>query len=261
MIEKLNVTVIQDEISWQAPAKNRVRYDEHFEKLDQQSNPTHLIVLPEMFSTGFYMEPWQCYETMDGETVEWMRQRSKSLNTVISGSLIMKVGDDYLNRMIWARPDGKLSWYDKRHLFRFGGEHHNYTGGNERIVLELHGWRLALFICYDLRFPVWSRNRDDYDVGIYVANWPNARQFAWDNLIKARAIENQVYVLGVNRTGNNPLGDEYSGGSVILDFMGKSIQSAEDKNLMLRANLSKQSLLEFREYFPAAMDSDEFEIR
>lgn len=256
-MQDLNVTIIQDEISWQDPEANRIRYQSHFAKIPAN---TDLVVLPEMFSTGFYMEPWQCYETMDGETVAWMSENAKRMDTVVTGSLIMKVEENFLNRMIWATPDGKITWYDKRHLFRFGGEHHNYSAGNDRVVMSLKGWRLGLFICYDLRFPVWSRNRNDYDIGIYVSNWPNARQFAWDSLVRARAIENQTYVLGVNRLGSNPIGDDYSGGSVILDCLGMPMEDCEDKTTIANATLSWQKLEEFREYFPAAMDSDSFDI-
>ncbi len=260
-MQDLNVTLIQDEISWQNPADNRRRYQNHFEAIANAKADTDLIVLPEMFSTGFYMEPWEKFETMDGETVAWMSENAAELNAVITGSLIMKVGEQFVNRMIWATPDGELTWYDKRHLFRFGGEHHNFESGNKRIVVELNGWRLGLFICYDLRFPVWSRNNDDYDIGIYVANWPNARQFAWDSLLPARAIENQVYLIGVNRLGNNPLGDEYLGGSVILDYLGKPIQDCKERLESSSATLSMDALNEFRQHFPASLDCDEFDIK
>ncbi|NKB60797.1 MAG: amidohydrolase [Gammaproteobacteria bacterium] len=257
----LSVSVVQDVLSWQDPAANRRRYDEHFETLGDGNQKPDLVVLPETFSTGFTMSPWEACETMEGETVNWVTQRARELGAVITGSLIMKLDEQYVNRMIWARPDGEMTYYDKRHLFRFGGEHHHYTSGDKRVIVDVNGWRIALFICYDLRFPVWSRNREDYDVGIYVANWPVARQYAWDTLIKARAIENQVYVLASNRLGDDPVGNVYYGGSAILDFMGQPMVDCEDRVMVANASLSMEPLAKFRDDFPAAMDRDEFEIR
>ena len=256
MSDDLNVTVIQDDLSWQNPPANRANLSRHIQNVAE----TDLIVLPEFFSTGFYMDPTEKFETMDGETVAWMRESAIATRAVITGSLVMQLDDSYVNRMIWARPDGSLNWYDKRHLFRFGGEHHNYSGGNTRTIFELKGWRIALFVCYDLRFPVWSRNVDDYDVALYVANWPDARQNAWDTLLRARAIENQVYVLGVNRLGVNPEGDTYSGGSVILDFMGQPLEDLANQVQVASASLSMGGLSDFRSFFPASMDRDNFEI-
>ncbi|NKB76485.1 MAG: amidohydrolase [Gammaproteobacteria bacterium] len=260
-MRSLNVSVIQDALSWQDPAANRQRYDEHFDSLDDNDQKTDLIVLPETFSTGFTMSPWEACEYMEGDTVLWMKQRSQELGAVITGSLIVKLDESYVNRMIWAKPDGGMVFYDKRHLFRFGGEHLHYTSGDKRVVVDINGWRVALFICYDLRFPVWSRNRGDYDIGIYVANWPVVRQYAWDTLIKARAIENQAYVLASNRLGSDPVGNAYRGGSAILDFMGKPIVDCEDKVMIANTSLSMEPLSTFREEFPAGMDCDEFEIR
>ena len=257
MNSTLNVTLIQDDISWQDPAANRDRYQRHFESIKNSD----LVVLPEFFSTGFYMNPEEKYETMEGETVLWMKQNATNLGAVITGSVVMRLQHSYVNRMIWARPDGSIDWYDKRHLFRFGGEHHNYTGGNQKTIFEVCGWRVALFVCYDLRFPVWSRNTGDYDVALYVANWPDARQYAWDTLLKARAIENQVYVVGVNRLGDNPEGDSYSGGSVILDYLGQPIKDCGDVLAVASESLSMQKLEDFRKYFPASMDQDQFEIK
>lgn len=252
----ITVSVIQDDMDWQDPAAARDRYDRHLDALDG----TDLVVLPEMFSTGFYMEPWQCWETMDGETVAWMRQRAADAGAVITGSLVMKVGDEYRNRMIWARPDGSMDWYDKRHLFRYGGEHHHYTGGKDRAVMELGGWRIALFVCYDLRFPVFCRNLGDYDAALYVANWPDARQYAWDTLVRARAIENQSYVVGCNRLGADPNGNTFSGGSVILDFLGQPLADCGDRPMVATHDLSMPELLEFRDHFPASLDADGFTL-
>ncbi len=256
-IADITVSVVQDDMDWQDPAAARARYDHHLEKLGK----TDLVVLPEMFSTGFYLEPWHCFETMEGETVAWMRERSAEVGAVITGSLVMKAGEEYRNRMIWARPDGSMDWYDKRHLFRFGGEHHHFTGGKDRVVMHLGGWRVALFVCYDLRFPVFSRNRADYDLALYVANWPDARQYAWDTLVRARAIENQAYVAGCNRLGADRTGNTFSGGSAILDFLGKPLVDCGDRAMVATHALSMSSLLEFREHFPASMDADDFTLK
>ena len=261
-MQDLNIAVIQDAMDWQDPAASRARYDAHFNTIDGSD----LVVLPEMFSTGFYMEPWQCYEEMNGETVLWMQQWAQHLDAVITGSLIMKIEDRFVNRMIWARPDGSLDWYDKKHLFRFGGEHHNFSGGDRRVVMTLNGWRVALFICYDLRFPVWSRNRlseDDsggYDLALYVANWPDARQYAWDSLVRARAIENQAFTAGCNRLGKDGAGNTFSGGSVILDFKGMPMIDCANRMMVARQTLSMQQLIDYRQEFPAAMDADTFTL-
>ena len=256
-MQDIRVTIIQDALDWHDQSANRNRYDAHFKSIVE----TDVIVLPEMFSSGFSMHPELCFETMDGETVAWMRQRAKQKSAVITGSLIMQLAENYfVNRMIWAKPDGDIDYYDKRHLFRYGNEHLNFKSGDQRVVLELSGWRFALFVCYDLRFPVWSRNKDDYDVAVYVANWPNARQFAWDSLLPARAIENQAYVLGVNRLGEDALGNSFSGGSVILDFMGKPLVDCKDELSIATHTLSMKNLTEFREKFPARLDADQFVI-
>ncbi len=254
--DPITVSVIQDDLDWQDPVAARSRYDRHFGTLP----PTDLVVLPEMFSTGFYMEPWDCFETMEGETVAWLRQSAQSLGAVITGSLVMKLNEEYRNRMLWARPDGSLDWYDKRHLFRYGGEHHHFTGGQKRVVLTLAGWRVALFVCYDVRFPVFCRNRADYDVALYVANWPQARQYAWDTLVRARAIENQSYVVGCNRLGSDPNGNRFAGGSVILDFLGQPLVDCQDRPMVGTFALSMPKLRAFREHFPAAMDADRFTL-
>ncbi len=255
----LNVSIVQDKLDWQDPAANRARYTRHVESL--QGSNTDLIVLPEMFSTGFCMRPENISENMDGDTVRWMRQQAAQSGAVITGSMVIRDGESYVNRMIWVRPDGSITYYDKRHLFRYGDEHIHYTSGSDRVVVELHGWRLGLFVCYDLRFPVWSRNRDDCDVAIYVANWPNARQYAWDTLLRARAIENQIYVIGVNRTGSDAIGNDFSGGSAVLDCLGKPIIDCKDREMNATAALSWEQQEEFRHRFPAHLDADSFSIR
>jgi len=257
-MNNLSVTIIQDVLFWHDPAANRAMYDAHFESIDE----TDLIVLPEMFSSGFSMDPKACYETMQGETVAWMLEKARIKNVVITGSLIMHLGGEaFVNRMMWVRPDGTFDCYDKRHLFRYGKEHINFTAGDKRVVVELNGWRVALFVCYDLRFPVWSRNRDDYDVALFVANWPSPRQFAWDSLLVARAIENQSYVVGVNRIGKDDIGNSFTGGTAILDFMGKAMINCKDKQMVATQTFDLQTLNDFRQHFPAKLDADEFEIK
>ncbi len=257
-MSNLSVTVIQDVLHWHNPAGNRAMYDAHFDSIDE----TDLIVLPEMFSTGFSMYPRDCFETIESETVSWMLETASRKSAVVTGSLIMKLGEArFVNRMLWAKPEGEFEYYDKRHLFRYGKEHINFTAGDERVVVELNGWRFALFVCYDLRFPVWSRNRDDYDVAIYVANWPNPRQFAWDSLLVARAIENLSYVVGVNRIGEDDIGNSFSGGTAVLDFMGKALVDCKDKQMIATQTLDMQALNDFRQHFPAKLDADEFEIK
>lgn len=257
----LKVSIVQTDLVWQNPAANCRKIGRQLNSLDQ----TDLIVLPEFFSTGFYKNPEEHYETMEGDTVVWMLETAKERDAVVTGSVVMQVaaadGPIFLNRMLWACPDGSLDWYDKRHLFRYGGEHHHYTAGAVRKIVKLHEWSIALFVCYDVRFPVWCRNQADYDVALYVANWPYARQYAWDTLIRARAIENQCYVLGVNRVGQNPAGEDYRGGSAILDPLGMPLALCGycDETIQT-VELSKASLQEIRKHFPAALDQDRFMI-
>lgn len=259
-MDNLRVSVVQCDLVWQDPVANCTRIGQQLDSIDQ----TDLVVLPEFFSTGFYPDPEAKYETMESSTVLWMTETARSLDAVVTGSVVMQVKDKgvpiYLNRMLWARPDGTLDWYDKRHLFRYGREHLSYTAGNERKVMQLDGWSIALFVCYDVRFPVWCRNRSDYDVALYVANWPHARQYAWDTLVRARAIENQGYVLAVNRVGENPEGEEFRGGSAIIDPLGKPLSSCGSSEMIQTTVLSMSALQDIRADFPAAMDQDNFTI-
>lgn len=259
-MHNLKVSVVQCDLSWQDPAANTRNIERQLDTIED----TDLVVLPEFFSTGFYENPEEKYETMESDTVLWMLEIAQSLDAVLTGSVVMQVHDEgspvYLNRMLWVAPDGAVDWYDKRHLFRYGGEHHHYTAGNVRKIIELHGWSIALFVCYDVRFPVWCRNRSDYDAALYVANWPHARQYAWDTLVRARAIENQCYVLAVNRVGQNPAGEDYRGGSAILDPLGSPIALCGESEMIQTATLSKSRLQSIRADFPAAMDQDHFII-
>ncbi len=253
----LRVTLVQTELAWQDPAANRRNLAAHFRGL---VGHTDLVVLPEMFSTGFSMDAEALAEDMDGPTVGWMREEAASLGCVVTGSLIVRDGDRRYNRLVWARPDGSLAHYDKRHLFRMTDEQRHYTSGDRRLVVEVKGWRVCPLICYDLRFPVWSRSRDDYDVLLYVANWPQRRAHAWSTLLRARAIENLCYVAGVNRVGKDGNGATYRGDSVALDFLGQPLSSEGGGERVETAVLDLESLQAYRRSFPAQLDADRFEL-
>jgi len=253
----LRVTLVQTELAWQAPATNRRALAARFRGL---AGHTDLVVLPEMFSTGFSMDAEGLAETMDGPTVGWMREEAAATGCVITGSLIVRDGASCCNRLVWARPDGTLDHYDKRHLFRMANEQRHYAPGSRRLIVALKGWRICPMICYDLRFPVWSRNRGDYDVLLYVANWPQRRAHAWSTLLKARAIENLAYAVGVNRIGRDGNGATYAGDSVALDFLGQPLSSEGGGDRVETAVLDLESLQKYREAFPAHLDADRCEI-
>jgi omega-amidase len=259
-MQDLEVALIQDELDWQDPESNRRRFDEHLRHLP----PADLIVLPEMFTTGFTMEAEAHAESMDGLTVAWMLEHARALDAVLCGSLIIRRhlgdGDHYYNRLIWATPDGNVVSYDKRHLFRHAGEHEHYTPGTDRVVVEHRGWRIAPMICYDLRFPVWSRHCHDCDALVYVANWPAARHGAWEALLRARAIENQCYVIGVNRTGRDGNALEYRGGSAVAGFLGDTLLDCGGNPRTARTILSLQDLRDFRRDYPFHLDADPFRL-
>lgn len=254
----LKVTIIQTELHWE-------NIDENLEmlgqKLSQIEDETDLIVLPEMFNTGFTMSSEKLAEEMDGKTMQWMKNAAKEKSCVVVGSLIINENRNYYNRLIWMRTDGSYETYDKRHLFRMMDEHKYFSGGDERIVVELNGWRICPFVCYDLRFPVWCRNKGDYDCLIYIANWPGARRSAWSTLLLARAIENQVYVIGVNRIGKDGNDIVFSGGSAVIDPKGQVISKTQPHQENIETvSLSYEELEDFRKKFPVGLDGDEFEI-
>jgi predicted amidohydrolase len=257
MSTHLRVTLVQTDLAWQDPAANRHRLAAHFRGL---LGHTDLVVLPEMFSTGFSMDAATLAEDMHGPTIGWMREEAAALGCVIAGSLIIRDAGRCHNRLVWARPDGTLEHYDKRHLFRIAGEQDHYAAGTRRRVVDLKGWRVCPMICYDLRFPVWSRNRDDYDLLLYVANWPQRRAHAWSTLLKARAIENLSYVVGVNRIGRDGNGATYAGDSVALDFLGQPLSSEGGGDRVETAVLDLESLQSYRAAFPAHLDADRFEL-
>jgi predicted amidohydrolase len=257
----LNVTLIQTDLVWHDPEANRRRLQERIAALAGQ---TDLIVLPEMFTTGFTMEARSVAEIANGPSVAWMREQAAKVGAVITGSIATREGDSYYNRLIWMRPDGAHSTYDKRHLFRMAHEQDHYSAGARRLVVELKGWKILPLVCYDLRFPVWSRNRigteGAYDVLLYVANWPERRRYAWQTLIKARAIENLSYCIGVNRVGKDINGINYSGDSAVVDYLGQPMTPPSEHEFVTTVKLDKAALDGFRDKFPAHLDADEFQL-
>ena len=259
MIKNLNISIIQTELHWEDKEKNLDAFSSYINSIE---SPTDLIVLPEMFNTGFSVKPEKLAETHFGETTQWLAQKASEKNCIITGSIIAVDKGEYFNCLIWMQPNGDYQYYDKRHLFRMANEHHLYTGGNEKLITELNGWKICPLICYDLRFPIWSRNRNDYDVLIYVANWPAVRSHAWKTLLQARAIENQAYVVGVNRIGKDGNGIEYSGDSMIVDPKGFQIsKTPANTNSVETLSISFSELEKYRSQFPVAMDADNFELK
>jgi predicted amidohydrolase len=257
MNSHLRVTLVQTEIAWQDPAANRRGLAAHFRGL---AGHTDLVVLPEMFSTGFSMDAKSLAEDMAGPTVGWMREEAAALGVAITGSLIARDGGRCYNRLVWAHPDGRVEHYDKRHLFRMAKEEQHYCAGDRRLVVEIKGWRVCPMVCYDLRFPVWSRNREDYDLLLYVANWPARRAHAWSTLLRARAIENLCYVVGVNRVGKDGNGASYAGDSVAIDFLGQAMIDGGGGDRVETAVLDLESLQAYRRDFPAQLDADRFDL-
>ena len=254
------VSFIQTTLHWHQPATNRTVLERHINTI---SLPTDLIVLPEMFATGFTMEAAALAENMAGPTVQWMQRIAAARNAVVTGSLIIRDNDQHYNRLLWVRPDGTLSYYDKRHRFGMAGETGVYAAGQVRLLEEWRGWRICPLGCYDLRFPVWSRNSaaQPYDLLLYVANWPAARRAAWMSLLRARAIENVAYTLGVNRVGVDGNGLEYAGDSALLDMRGDYLVEAGNYETSITRTLRRADLDAFREQFPALHDADSFEVR
>lgn len=253
----LDVSIVQADLVWHDPGANRQKFDRAIEGITES---TDLIVLPEMFTTGFSMDAPQLAEPMSGESVNWMRDWADKRSVAICGSLIIKEGSNFYNRFICIEPDGAMATYDKRHLFRLADEHSHYSAGNEIAIFEINGFRICPMVCYDLRFPVWSRNRDSYDLLLYVANWPSARHNAWATLLRARAIENLSYLAGVNRVGRDGNDLPYNGGSAIIDYLGNDFADLGDKEGSATATLDLESLQTFRERFAFAQDADQFTV-
>jgi predicted amidohydrolase len=253
----MKIALIQSSLVWENPKLNRNHFEE---KINAISENVDLIVLPEMFSTGFIMSPNLVAETMQGETVLWMQSLVKAKNCAITGSLIIAENSNFYNRLVFVFPSGELLFYDKKHLFTLAGEDKIYTSGKQKLIVEYKGFKICPLICYDLRFPVFSRNTEDYDVLIYVANWPKPRINAWDSLLKARAIENMCYTIGVNRIGedNNKL--QYSGHSQVTDFLGNYLIEPQENEGVYITTLNKNTLLETRQKFGFLNDRDIFTV-
>ena len=255
MEQTLRVAALQFDSEWESVDANLDRAQRLVE-----SSGADVAVLPEMFATGFSMSPERIAQSPDGSIVERMSAVARRTGTAVAFSAAIEEGGAYFNRFFFLTPDGRAQTYDKRHVFRMAGEHEHFFAGTERVIFEYKGFRILPQVCYDLRFPVFSRNRGDYDVLIYVASWPAVRAYAWSHLLVARAIENQAYCVGVNRVGADPK-ETYTGDSVVLDFLGKPIASAQPgKEEAVVAELSKESLNQFRRSFPASLDADRFEL-
>lgn len=256
----MKVTLLQTDIAWASPKENIRRLDELFQTVQKSD----LYILPEMFSTGFVTDPVGVAES-DQLSLCWMKRISEKTGSAIAGSIAIDDGGKYYNRFYFVKPDGSVSSYDKHHLFSFAGEHRRYTAGRDRVIVEYGGIRFLLLVCYDLRFPVWIRNREDYDAILIVASWPDCRRQAWDLLLRARAIENQCYVLSVNRQGNDP-GNYYSGGTYLIDPLGNIVNTAGDDNGLECSSVTFDldiSDLEtkYRPSFPVLKDGDKFELQ
>jgi omega-amidase len=253
-MQTLNIRLIQTALFWENSSKNLG----HLSKLMLGGIPEEIVVLPEMFATGFTMHPELYAQTMDGETVTWMRE--KSMHRVVCGSLSIKENGKYYNRFIWCENGEIVAQYDKKHLFTYGNEHSHYTAGNKHVIIEYKGWKIQPFICYDIRFPVWNRNTHEAHIQLYVANWPERRIYAWETLLKARAIENQCYTIGVNRVGKDGHGVPHNGNSAVYDFMGQTVEHGENHELAMFVSLEPQPLVDFRAQFPFLKDKDSFNL-
>ncbi|HZL12220.1 MAG TPA: amidohydrolase [Prolixibacteraceae bacterium] len=254
--ETLRIAVFQLDLVWENPAANRLQIDQWLQQTDPK---TDVVFLPEMFSTGFSMNVSNLAETMDGETVEWMKSLSREYQLALCGSLIISENHQFYNRLIFVEPSGEIYFYNKRHLFTMGDEESHFQKGSERLIVTYKGWRICPLICYDLRFPVWSRNRNEYDLLVYSADWPQSRADVWNTLLKARAIENQVYVVGANRVGLDGNCISYSGDSQLISPKGKVLSKTEGgEQKIVSAEFSYTELLKFRAAFPVLNDSDDF---
>jgi omega-amidase len=261
MPSSLSFTLIQSPLYWEDKAANLAMFEKKIMDIQER---TEVVVLPEMFSTGFSMQPQKLAERMDGETVNWMKEIAAAKKIILTGSVIITEGDHFFNRLLWVLPDGTLGYYDKRHRFAFAGEDREYTAGHKRLIAQVKGWKINLQVCYDLRFPVWARQHTteapEYDVLLYVANWPERRIHAWKSLLTARAIENQCYVIGVNRVGDDGNGIHYSGDSLVLDALGDTLYHTTGEDAVHTVVLQKETLQEVREKFPFWEDADNFKI-
>jgi predicted amidohydrolase len=256
MQDSLRVSWIQAPLVWEDAEANRSFFENEISSIEAD-----LILLPEMFTTGFSMNPSALAETMDGETMQWMKRLATEQNCAIAGSLIIQENERYFNRLVWMNPDGECWTYDKRHLFSYAGEEKVYTPGRKRVVWNFKGWRILPQVCFDLRFPVWARNQNDYDVAFYVANWPSKRSFPWKQLLIARAIENQAFVIGVNRVGDDGNGIAHSGDSVALNALGETLlASTAFQKSIDTVELKKEDLELIRDRFQFLQEQDDYKL-
>lgn len=264
----MRVSIVQSPLAWENPAANRQMFAE---KLSPLKGQTDLVVLPEMFTTGFSMFAEKLAEPMDGPTMSWLQRLANDLDAAISGSFICTEDGNFYNRLFFVRPAGQIECYDKKHLFSLAGENEHFTAGKKRLIVDWRGWRICPLICYDLRFPAWSRNTPGtfltgltpyYDLLIYVANWPISRAHHWRTLLSARAIENQSYVVGVNIVGSDGNGLEYSGDSMVVDYSGQPLTKIPDgRETIETVTLSIENMHSFRQQLPFLSDADTFEFK
>jgi predicted amidohydrolase len=267
-MQDIHITIIQSDLVWENQSENLIRFQE---KIDKIKEITDVIVLPEMFTTGFAVDRTQLAEEEEGEGLNWMKQMAKKKNAAVVGSIAVKIKEHLLNRLYWVNPDGNFYSYDKRHLFRMAGENNFFNAGSNKLIVEYKGWKFCPLICYDLRFPVWSRNtwktesenyQADYDVLLYVANWPEVRSYPWKQLLIARAIENQSYVVGVNRVGKDGNQISHSGDSAVINPRGEIISTLlphEEKSETVL--LTRSYLTDFQKVFPVGLDADKFNLQ
>lgn len=265
-MSSLTFTLIQTQLHWEDKTANLNMLQQ---KINSINDKTEVVILPEMFSTGFSMQPEKFAEKMDGQTVEWMKKVSADKKVIITGSLMIEEDGNYYNRLIWMLPNGQMGLYDKRHLFAYANEHDHYTSGNKRLIASVKGWRINCNVCYDLRFPIWSRQANtgadrtkelEYDVLLYVANWPERRNLAWKTLLQARAIENQSFVIGVNRVGNDGNDIYHSGDSMVVNPMGEIVYHKAHDEDVFTITLQKDQVEMVREKTPFWRDADPFMI-
>jgi len=254
----LNITLLQSELHWENISENLKMFSE---KISALKEATDLIILPEMFTTGFSMNT-SLAEDMNGQSVNWMKQISAEKNAVVCGSIMIKEGNQYFNCLVWMKPDGNFEYYNKRHLFSLGDEHKNFTAGTQKIIVEWKGWKFLPLICYDLRFPVWCRNTSsEYDVLLFVANWPARRITAWKSLLPARSIENQCYTIGLSRVGTDDNGIYHSGDSMVVDPLGEILWQGDSQPAIHTCTLSFHPLKHVRETLSFLKDGDAFELK
>ena len=262
-MSSLQFTLIQSDLFWEDKEANLAMFSEKINAIEQ---PTEIIILPEMFTTGFSMQPEKFAETMDGPTVDWMRRWSMEKKAIITGSIMIEESGNFYNRLIWMLPNGQFGYYDKRHLFGFAGEDQKYTSGNKRLIASVKGWRINLQICYDLRFPVWARQQIDkelgkeYDVLLFVANWPEKRNHAWKTLLSARSIENQCFTIGLNRVGVDGNNIVHSGDSMVVGPLGEILYHCAYEEDVFHITLQKEEINNTRNQYPFWKDADDFKI-